>query len=304
MVEQYDPGFPVGDEFLPEIDDRMRSQKASLVDAIGRDHKFPTGAGTDAGEHTRIVFNAPLSSNPNPGANKFALFPKLVGAVIELACQNSANKELRVFYGEAGTIMLFGQNSAPTGWTRKSDWQDGAQLCYRASDDIEAGGEADPRQPHEHTTEEHSHDSAEHAHGMKAHRHLSEHYHGAGSLSGGGHSHNLADSAIVYIKSLGDVSIAPVFRHNDEIFTSTDLWGKQINSVPGHTQPVVSLQKWTNVIATSISGNTATSTGYQTAGPSDNLTDASTVTTNAGGGQDTGESKTPYYQEVIAATKN
>lgn len=45
----------------------------------------------------------------------------------------------------AGTIMLFGQSAAPTGWTRKSDWQNNAMLCYAASGAIASGGADNPQ---------------------------------------------------------------------------------------------------------------------------------------------------------------
>lgn len=49
-----------------------------------------------------------------------------------------------------GTVMLFGQNSAPTGWTRKADWQDNSMLCYAATGDIGSGGEVNPQTAHTH----------------------------------------------------------------------------------------------------------------------------------------------------------
>jgi len=52
---------------------------------------------------------------------------------------------------ESGTcIAAFGQNSAPTGWTRKDDWQDNAMLCYAATGDIGSGGAANPQGAHSH----------------------------------------------------------------------------------------------------------------------------------------------------------
>ena len=58
----------------------------------------------------------------------------------------------------SGTIMLFGQNSAPTGWTRKADWQDNAMLCYAASGNIGNGGAVNPQSTHTHTGPDHTHD--------------------------------------------------------------------------------------------------------------------------------------------------
>lgn len=58
---------------------------------------------------------------------------------------------------ESNTVGIFGQNSAPTGWTRKSDWQNNAMLCYAASGDISAGGSVDPQAAHAHAAGSHSH---------------------------------------------------------------------------------------------------------------------------------------------------
>ena len=63
---------------------------------------------------------------------------------------------------EAGTIMLFGQNSAPTGWTRKTDWQDNAMLCYAASGNINGGGSVNPQSTHTHTGPSHTHTTGNH----------------------------------------------------------------------------------------------------------------------------------------------
>jgi hypothetical protein len=63
---------------------------------------------------------------------------------------------------EAETVMVFGQNSAPTGWTRKADWQDNAMLCYAASGDIGNGGAANPQSAHSHTGPNHYHSTSAH----------------------------------------------------------------------------------------------------------------------------------------------
>jgi len=57
----------------------------------------------------------------------------------------------------SGTVMLFGQNAAPTGWTRKADWQDNAMLCYAASGNIGSGGVVNPQSTHTHTGPNHTH---------------------------------------------------------------------------------------------------------------------------------------------------
>ena len=50
---------------------------------------------------------------------------------------------------ESGTIYFFGQTAAPTGWTKKVDWQDNAMLCY-ATGAIGSGGAVNPQDAHSH----------------------------------------------------------------------------------------------------------------------------------------------------------
>jgi hypothetical protein len=38
----------------------------------------------------------------------------------------------------SGTVMIFGQNSAPTGWTIITSWTSGAVLCFTT--DVSEGG--------------------------------------------------------------------------------------------------------------------------------------------------------------------
>jgi hypothetical protein len=46
-------------------------------------------------------------------------------------------------YLAAGTIKPFGQSSAPTGWTKKTDWTDNSMLVYTTGS-ISSGGSDDP----------------------------------------------------------------------------------------------------------------------------------------------------------------
>lgn len=64
----------------------------------------------------------------------------------------------------AGTVMMFGNNAAPTGWTRKSDWQDGAMLTVLNSGNISSGGAVDPTATHSHSGPSHTHTGPNHAH--------------------------------------------------------------------------------------------------------------------------------------------
>jgi len=64
---------------------------------------------------------------------------------------------------EIGTVMLFGQNSPPTGWTRKTNWVNNAMLCIAATGDIGSGGTANPQSTHLHTGPSHYHTTSSHA---------------------------------------------------------------------------------------------------------------------------------------------
>jgi len=65
-----------------------------------------------------------------------------------------------------GTIMLFGQNAAPTGWTRKADWQDNAMICYASAGNIGSGGSVNPQSTHTHTGPSHQHTGPSHTHSI------------------------------------------------------------------------------------------------------------------------------------------
>lgn len=62
----------------------------------------------------------------------------------------------------SGTVMLFGQNSAPTGWTRLTTWANNAMLVYRATGNVATGGTVDPRLTHSHSMQNHVHSTANH----------------------------------------------------------------------------------------------------------------------------------------------
>jgi len=44
----------------------------------------------------------------------------------------------------SGTVMIFGQNSPPTGWTIKTDWTNNSMLVYTTDAAITGGGSATP----------------------------------------------------------------------------------------------------------------------------------------------------------------
>jgi len=62
-------------------------------------------------------------------------------------------------YAPVGTdIIGFGQNTAPTLWTRKTDRQDNAMICLAATGNIGSGGSVNPQSIHTHTGPSHYHD--------------------------------------------------------------------------------------------------------------------------------------------------
>ena len=143
----------------------------------------------------------------------------------------------------AATVMLFGQNSAPTGWTRKADWQDGAMLCYAASGDPAAAGDTDPRATHTHGTGDYSITEAE----LPAHYHL--------VASSGGYTGGIGNSnRIAYLVNYG---------------------ASYQNYTLGGTTAAANVGR-----SSSVGSGTAHNHG------------------------DTDASGAPYYQEVIAATKD
>ena len=86
---------------------------------------------------------------------------------------------LDYFYTQlpAGTTMIFGQNLAPTGWTRKTDWANNAMLCFAATGNIASGGSANPQSGHTHTGPSHYHAGGTHTlttDEIPSHRHSEE----------------------------------------------------------------------------------------------------------------------------------
>lgn len=65
----------------------------------------------------------------------------------------------------SGTVMLFGQSSAPAGWTKKTDWQNNSMLVFTTGD-IGAGGSADAKayDPTVGNAGAHTHNVASHTH--------------------------------------------------------------------------------------------------------------------------------------------
>lgn len=156
----------------------------------------------------------------------------------------------------SGTVMLFGQNSAPTGWTRKADWQDNAMLCYAASGNIAGGGAVNPQSAHTHTGPSHTH-------------------------TGPAHTHTTSDHTLL-------TSEIPAHTHDVTFYGS----GGGANNIAATSNDASA-----DTTATSSTGGGGAHNHGATAS-------SGTDATGASGTGATGNNSTPYYQELIAATKD
>jgi hypothetical protein len=68
-----------------------------------------------------------------------------------------------------GTIMLFGQASAPLGWTKLTSWTDNSMICINTQANgtaLGSGGTANPQSQHTHTGPSHTHTGPSHTHSL------------------------------------------------------------------------------------------------------------------------------------------
>jgi hypothetical protein len=198
---------------------------------------------------------------------------------------------------ESGTIMLFGQNSPPTGWTRKNNWTNGSAIIYKSTGDIDSGGDTDLH-GHTHEGPNHNHSVSDHSHTAPSHRHtVPTHRHSIGS-----HSHPAGSHTHTYILPQGGYQ-APDgtdVAQSGENVISTGGWGYR--QVEGNRQENTGA-------ASGNTGNSSTfNSGYSGelnsayAGNSSTSSNGPGSTGNAGTGN-TGAS-TIKYQSVIAAEKD
>jgi len=152
MAETWDETKPSGSRNPKLGDDDMREFKTAIRERLAEDHVFESTettafgeTGSQIGHHKKCVFPE-QSSDPVTAADEVALYSKEVGGVSTLVGRHESSGGLfRPDCFPAGTVMVFGQNSAPTGWTRKTDWQDGAMLCFSGSGDPGSGGSQSPQ---------------------------------------------------------------------------------------------------------------------------------------------------------------
>lgn len=97
-------------------------------------------------------------------------------AVTDIAPSKNAVRDALVgtLFAPSGTVMLFGQASAPTGWTKKTNWQDKAMFTYNGDANgtaLDSGGSAAAQTAHTHTGPSHTHTGPSHTHTGPSHTH-------------------------------------------------------------------------------------------------------------------------------------
>lgn len=109
----------------------------------------------------KSTFSGPdAPSNPVAGMSWF----DMVNEVIKQ--RNAANNAWLVQTFPPGTVALFGQASAPIGWTKKTTWSDNAMLCINTQANgtaLDSDGSANPQSAHTHT-DSHTHTGPSHSH--------------------------------------------------------------------------------------------------------------------------------------------
>jgi len=175
---------------------------------------------------------------------------------------------------ESTTVAFFGQNAAPTGWTRKSDWTSNSMLLYLASGNIGSGGAVNAAAAHVHAGPAHSHSLSAHVHAGPYHAHsTAPHTLVINEMPYHGHAVPIAPS---YRTCAGGSSDAPNTWFGGVTYTTSGGAG---GGAP-HSH-----------------GNTGGGGNGNTGGPS-------TDSTGSAGNGNTGMNSAPYYVQVIGATKD
>ena len=107
-MAQFDKDKPAGNQKIRLSDDDIRTNNYALEDAIGRDHKFPTGDGVDSGEHTKVTFNAQVA-DPAAVANKMFLYTKDIASKVELHVIDEDGNVVAITRG--GVLYVFPTNN-------------------------------------------------------------------------------------------------------------------------------------------------------------------------------------------------
>jgi len=126
-----------------------------------------------------------LFSGSSAPSNPVAGMPWFDIDTDQLYIRNKDNDQWLTLDFIPGTIMLFGQASAPLGWTKLTSWADNSMLCINTQANgtaLGSGGTANPQSQHTHTGPSHTHTGPSHTHAMSYGTHSIDE-------SGGGNSY-------------------------------------------------------------------------------------------------------------------
>jgi hypothetical protein len=255
----FDATKPAGTTKIRLSDEEIRANWAAIEDALARNHTFPGVLGSTAGEHSTFELRD-QAADLTQEAGLIKIWNN-AGALKFIVPGGSARHLDAV---PTGTVMLFGQSSAPTGWTKKTDWTDNSMLVYTTGTPG-AGGSASPTSftPTASSESSHTHTGPSHYHTLSSHAHIAP-----------SHTHSVS----------GNTGAAPTDSHGASGSGATE-------STVGHAHTVSITSgaggyEWT-------SGPSADYTSY-----------AGTGATGAGSSHThTIAAVTPIYQQVIAATR-
>ncbi|NNF99483.1 MAG: hypothetical protein HKM93_08905 [Desulfobacteraceae bacterium] len=332
MAETWDETKPAGTRNPKLGDDDIREHKRAIRERMAEEHHMEAiettaygSAGSQIGRHKKITL-IEQAANPVTLADELALIakdvtghpelflvPELGGAAIQLTTGNvtlinkavvellkditASAAEINQLAGyslfPAGTVMLFGNNAAPVGWTRKSDWQDNAMLCFAGAGDIAGGGAVNPQTAHAHTGPSHMHTGPSHTHTGPSHRHTGpSHSHGVGTYK--------FRTLTGYLNRLrGYDSVG-----GTKTITSTAAISIGAGEVALTLYNAAALNDDIFYTANGIGTSAASGTGLTGAGGTGSTGVSGTGNTGASGTGATSANTAPHYQEVIAATKD
>jgi hypothetical protein len=153
---------PAGTDYVYEIDNWVISNQKHWDNAYAVEHYSPSNdpdaSEDDFGRHDFITLKEQAAKPDLSGStNRHALYAKSDGFYAE---DESGDEILLVSFGTpsvaafpSGTICVFGNTSAPTGWTKKTDWEDKAALTINSDADgtaLDSGGDMPLQNGHAH----------------------------------------------------------------------------------------------------------------------------------------------------------
>lgn len=200
----------------------------------------------------------------------------------------------------AGTIMLFGNSTAPIGWTRKTNWTNNAMLCVASSGTPGSGGSVNPQSSHYHSGVNHTHSMQSHYHSLQNHTHPGTYHlhsttgHTLSINEMPEHDHDLEDThgqRFYVMNDFDNVPTLPAIRGDGPSETNGGQWWDHVAKTGGgasHSH---------GSTAAGGAGNTGGPDQLVSGGPNNN-------TTTSNGAGNTSTRSAPYYQEVLAATKD